>query len=711
VTGWGVLLTTADGGATWTPVTHGASPARWYYATWVLALALVLPALRRPAAEATAQRSVADVLVSDKPLELGDPDPLGFGQVARGLSRFLRNEQTKPPLTIAITGPWGSGKSSLMNLVRGDLRARGFRPVWFNAWHHQKEEHLLAALLQNVLAQAVPGWLSPEGLIFRARLLWYRSGRRWRLVLPLLALLTGSATYFALDHPARRQSAIARSSAVVERLVGIVNPLFPEGVAKSLEEATKALREVLGEGTAASAIPTGVAGLVLLFMVWRGITAFGVSPADLMASVSGRFRRRALEARVGFRHEFAQQFRDVTRALHPRTMLILIDDLDRCQPDNVLEVLEAVNFLVSSGDCFVIIGMELDRVRRCVGLGFKDVAAELTDRETDLRLLDASGLATEADEGKRRRALFAQQYLEKLVNIEVPVPVPTEGQAAQVIAPAAEPDDGLTRWRAVQRRVRAAARAAAPAAAIVLATVSGSAAAFWLWPTPPPVTRVADARGPVATGASTSGPVPSRTVEARQPAGPRAAYARPGVIVGGLAAAPSRSVATWPLAGLVLAAVIAFLRQPPIVIKDSDEFTRALQAWHPLLFSRRSTPRAAKRFLNRVRYYAMRQREVPEERRIDRLAGRLSAWLRRSPPPSGASPAGETIPEHVLVALSAIEHCHPEWLADARLFKDPQGFLADQHLPSSFDRTRLGIDRDVSRYREPFGRLSAGIRT
>ena len=61
-----------------------------------------------------------------------------------------------PPLTIAVTGEWGSGKSSLMNLLRVDLRRYGFRPVWFNAWHHQKEENLLASLLEMVRSQADP---------------------------------------------------------------------------------------------------------------------------------------------------------------------------------------------------------------------------------------------------------------------------------------------------------------------------------------------------------------------------------------------------------------------------------------------------------------------------------------------------------------------------------------------------------------------------
>ena len=42
--------------------------------------------------------------------------------------------------------------------------------VWFNAWHHQKEESLLAPLLKNILAQAVPPLWTRTGIEFRFRL-------------------------------------------------------------------------------------------------------------------------------------------------------------------------------------------------------------------------------------------------------------------------------------------------------------------------------------------------------------------------------------------------------------------------------------------------------------------------------------------------------------------------------------------------------------
>ncbi|SMG64791.1 protein containing KAP P-loop domain, partial [methanotrophic bacterial endosymbiont of Bathymodiolus sp.] len=55
----------------------------------------------------------------------------------------------------------------------------------------------------------------------------------------------------------------------------------------------------------------------------------------------------------GARYQLAREFNEVTSALDLGRMIIFIDDLDRCAKENVLEVLEAINFLVTSGHCYI----------------------------------------------------------------------------------------------------------------------------------------------------------------------------------------------------------------------------------------------------------------------------------------------------------------------------------------------------------------------
>lgn len=151
---------TSGGSAAGGRQARGAGLLAWHW-VWSVAVLLAagLPWLAwRLRPSGVPQESVADMAASDAEVRLPADDRLEFGGLARGVSRFffLRNSETHPPLTPAVTGDWGTGKSSLIQRVCADLRRFGHRPLWFNAWHHQKQEHLCAALLGAVRAQAVP---------------------------------------------------------------------------------------------------------------------------------------------------------------------------------------------------------------------------------------------------------------------------------------------------------------------------------------------------------------------------------------------------------------------------------------------------------------------------------------------------------------------------------------------------------------------------
>src|SRR5260370_12706514 len=122
-------------------------------------------------------------------------------------------------------------------------------------------------------------------------------------------------------------------------------------------------------------------GLAALGSVLKKLLqAFGTNPAALLATVSKGNRIADLDAQTSFREKFAKEFRDVTQALgEDHQLVVFVDDLDRCRPENVRDVLEAVNFLVSSGECFVVMGLERKSVEAAVGLSLNDIAAEMAE--------------------------------------------------------------------------------------------------------------------------------------------------------------------------------------------------------------------------------------------------------------------------------------------------------------------------------------------
>lgn len=69
---------------------------------------------------------------TDEPLENADEECLGVGEYSNALATFITHCNT--PLTIAIQGDWGTGKTSMMNLVRQQLVGRQITCAWFNTW-------------------------------------------------------------------------------------------------------------------------------------------------------------------------------------------------------------------------------------------------------------------------------------------------------------------------------------------------------------------------------------------------------------------------------------------------------------------------------------------------------------------------------------------------------------------------------------------------
>lgn len=174
------ILTSEDGGKSWLPVAYHRYPAGWVYPVLLIAIGLGFWAYllsRRRHKTHSAVSGVMNRGLTDQPAggPEGGADLLGARLLAAGLVRFLSNDKTSPPLTLAITGEWGSGKSSVMNYLFAGLRRNGLKPVMFNAWHHRDEQNVLASIFTNLHKQVIGPWWTLHGLLFRMRLLWKRN--------------------------------------------------------------------------------------------------------------------------------------------------------------------------------------------------------------------------------------------------------------------------------------------------------------------------------------------------------------------------------------------------------------------------------------------------------------------------------------------------------------------------------------------------------
>ena len=91
--------------------------------------------------------------ISDEP---STGDELNRRRYATALVRMVLHEQTDPPLSIGIHGPWGKGKSSFMAQIREELKqeAKGSQTlvvtVDCNAWRYDDATQVWAGLLNKV---------------------------------------------------------------------------------------------------------------------------------------------------------------------------------------------------------------------------------------------------------------------------------------------------------------------------------------------------------------------------------------------------------------------------------------------------------------------------------------------------------------------------------------------------------------------------------
>lgn len=662
------LLRSRNGGKTWEPVQNQRSLPRWYFLSWgvVALVGWVGLGRSRTSQKPEALETVADLLITDSPIEHPRHDVLGLGALAQGLSNFIRNERTQPPLTVAVTGEWGTGKSSVLNLLRTDLCARGFRPIWFNAWHNQQEDNLLAALYSSIISQCVPKLPALDALEFRLRLLLRRGGRIVFLLGVLLLVLTWAVAFF-LRNPEQIDFVTRWVSDVGEQMLG--------SKASGSSSESPPVDDMTWPTLLGSLASLGMLARTLL----KSLKSFGVDPARLLASVEGSVRLEDYRERVGFQARFAEDFQDVTEALGPRRMVLLIDDLDRCAPENVVKMLEAINFLVSSGKCIVVMAISRRVIEEYVGMQLGEAADNLSPLAVPT--LVGQSAPTEEQARYARRIAYARQYLEKLINVELPVPPLTEERAARLAEEQAQEshlsDD--TRRRTLQR-----------VKVLLFGSLALGLAATLGWGMRVPVPRLREpAQMTALAPRKESTPGAAKVAEGPAPAEQTSLAPRDW----SLETEEASDLSPWTAllwAGLVLSLWLArghALFPRDVVVRDSQPFIDSLDIWRPVIMLNHRTPRSIKRFLNRVRFYAMCQRAVAASAAHGEGSGASPAggwipafvgWLRALPAPRPELPAGVEGKEHLLVALAALHDVAPE------AFGDPGFYRALQETQPTF---------------------------
>lgn len=266
-----------------------------------------------------------------------DRDFLNFTGVANTVAEIIVQADRKP-ISIGVSGAWGVGKSSMIRLVRRGLAARtverpsDFLFVEFNAWLYQGYDDARAALLE-VVASALAseaekrktGLDKAKDLLKRVN--WLRGAK---LVIP---------------------SAIALTMGLPP--TGLIGEIFELGKKAASGAVSSAELTSLGErGEAAAAELEGLLNP-------RAET----SPPKEIQAIRDSFEATLAEMGV--------------------TLVVLIDDLDRCLPPTTIATLEAIRLLLFLRNTAFVIAADETMIKHAVKKHFEDVSDELVTNYFD----------------------------------------------------------------------------------------------------------------------------------------------------------------------------------------------------------------------------------------------------------------------------------------------------------------------------------------
>ena len=104
--------------------------------------------------------------VIDLPRKKNEADLFGIQKYQNALVEFIKNSQT--PLTIALQGEWGSGKTSLMNMLDDELCSdkKPFYRVWINSWQYslmKTPEESILKIVEGMIEQILMALSDNDG--------------------------------------------------------------------------------------------------------------------------------------------------------------------------------------------------------------------------------------------------------------------------------------------------------------------------------------------------------------------------------------------------------------------------------------------------------------------------------------------------------------------------------------------------------------------
>ena len=245
------------------------------------------------------------------------------------------------PLTIGIFGLWGAGKSTLLNMIQESYQEdNGIICLSINAWMFENYEDAKTAVMESLiqgLGESVPEKLKNSFITLLKKIDFMKVGSKAASVAaPIVAsLATGNPVPLVLNLPNEAKEI--------------------ENVIKNISDSVKGIKDnYLKEET----------------------------PVN--------------ESMVGNIRAFRKEFEDALKSDEIKRVVVLIDDLDRCQPERIIETLEVIKLFLSVQKTTFIIAADDNVIQYAIKKRYPNV----------------DGFNVELD----------KEYIEKMIQIPIQIP-------------------------------------------------------------------------------------------------------------------------------------------------------------------------------------------------------------------------------------------------------------------------------------------------
>lgn len=311
-------------------------------------------------------------LILDAALKDKEGDKFGHTEIATIVGNL--SAYVEMPVNIALFGPWGSGKSSLFSLIRGELLAQRKRDpdfpnvvaIQYDAWKFSGTP-LKRTFITNAAEQ-----LKLDKTEFRADLYENRSSlqlplkevrRQWKRLLNMVGI-----TFVALV-----------VGGLLMATLWALGSMLPKSEWNNSEFRHlwwEHLRD-LGKYALIGFLPL-IGGIGLLDFAKVTVTRSAPREDEEFQDAFDRLMENALNRKE--EPDEAKQRKSEGQAEFKQwdRVLIFVDELDRCAPDDVLETLIGIKTFLEHPKCVFVVAADRDVLEEALNKGQGDRARQAT---------------------------------------------------------------------------------------------------------------------------------------------------------------------------------------------------------------------------------------------------------------------------------------------------------------------------------------------